>query len=266
MGMESLLVATVFGFGLLLVFDGLVRPDVRVDPLRRVRALGPAWPAGAGGAATALILTGWPVAAMAGATLGATVPRALRTTRDERLSAERREAIAEVSARLRDAIRSGIGLSDALAQAASNAPSAIAPDLRRLVSEARVSGIATAADSFAERVPDPAAELLASALGLAERLGSRNLSEVLDSLAEATLSQAATVREARARQTRARMSARIVAAVPLLLLVAIRRANPAYLAPFGTPAGQMVLAFAIVLVWAGYRAMKRAARIEGEAA
>lgn len=263
--MEPLLVATAFGLGLLLVFDGLVRPNVTVEPFRHFRTLGPSWLAGAGGAATALILTGWPVAGIAGAIVGAAIPRALRSTRAERATLARREALADVAARLRDAIRSGIGLSDALAQAASNAPSAIAPDLRRLVSEARVSGIAAAGRSFAERDQDPAAELLASALGLAERLGSRNLSDVLDSLAEATASQAATVREARARQTRAGMSARIVAAVPLLLLVAIRRANPAYLEPFATPAGQMVLAFAIALIWAGYRAMKRAARIEGEA-
>ncbi|MGH2728822.1 MAG: type II secretion system F family protein, partial [Actinomycetota bacterium] len=156
--------------------------------------------------------------------------------------------------------------SDALAQAAANPPPAIAPELRRLASEARVSGLGPAAASFSERAQDPAAELLASALSLAERLGSRNLSEVLDALADATAAQAATVREARARQTRARMSARIVAAVPLLLLVAIRRANPAYLEPFGSPGGQAVLALAVLLVVAGYRWMKRAARIEGEPA
>lgn len=261
--MNGLLLSTLFGFGLLLIFDALVRPDVRVEPLAKLKRVGPSGIAAAVCAFMAAITTAWPVAVVAGAALGATLPGALRRSREERLALARREAIAEVAARLRDAIRSGIGLSDALAQAAANAPAAIAPDLRRLVSEARVSGISPAASSFASRVRDPAAELLASALAIAERLGSRNLSDVLDSLAEATAAQAATVREARARQTRARMSARIVAGVPLLLLLAIRRANPAYLAPFSTPTGQAVLAFALVLVWAGYRAMKRAARLEG---
>lgn len=260
-----LLVATVFGLGLLFLFDGLVRPNVRLDPFRRLRAIGPAGAAGISGALIALAATGWPVAAVAGAAVGAAAPRAILGSREEKARLARREAIAEVCGRLRDAIRSGIGLADALGQAAASAPAPIAPELRRLVADARVSGIAPAASSFAERVNDPSAELFASALGLADRLGSRNLTDVLDALAEATAAQAATIREARARQTRARMSARIVASVPMLLLLAIRRANPAYLAPFSTPAGQLVLAFAFVLVWAGYVSMKRAARIEGGA-
>lgn len=263
--MTGLVVATVFGLGLLLVFDGLARPDVRIDPLRRVKEMGPTGLGGIGGGLVALFATGWPVAAIAGVLVGSSVPRVLTGTRDERVRLAKREAIAEVAARLRDAIRSGIGLQDALAQAAGNAPTAIRTDLRRLSTEAGVSGLGPAAVSFSERVNDPAGELLASALAFADRMGSRNLSEVLDSLAEATAAQAATVREAKARQTRARMSARIVASVPIFLLLAIRRANPAYLAPFSTPGGQAVLAFALVLVWAGYRAMKRAARIEGGA-
>ena len=264
--MQALFLAAVFGLGLLFVFDALVRPGARLDMRAPFRRLGPAVVSGAIVALVAAVATGWPIAVVAGAALGAAVPRALQRTKEEKERIARREAVADLSSRLRDAIRAGIGLSDAIAQAAANPPAAIAIDLRRLASDARVSGVATAATSFSERVGDPAAELLASALGLADRLGSRNLSEVLDALAEATSAQAATVREARARQTRARMSARIVAAVPLLLLVAIRRANPAYLEPFGTPAGQAVLAFAALLVVAGYRWMKRAARIEGETA
>lgn len=263
--MTPLLVSAVFALGLVLVYDGLLRPDARVNPLARIPRIGPAGAGGLAGAAVALVATGWPVAVAAGAAVGASVPRMLLRSREEKTRLARREAIAEVCARLRDAIRSGIGLADALAQAASAAPDAIAADLRRLVSEARVSGIGTAAATFGERVRDPSAELLASALALADRLGSRNLTEVLDALAEATLAQAAAVREARARQTRARMSARVVAAVPMFLLLAIRRANPAYLAPFSTPTGQLVLAFAFALVWAGYVSMKRAARIEGGA-
>lgn len=263
--MEPLLVATAFGLGILLVFDALVRPGVRINPLARAKRLGPSGLAAIAGAFVALVATGWPVAVVAGAAIGAAAPHALRRSREDRLRLARREAVADVAGRLRDSIRSGIGLADALAQAAAHAPAAIAPELRRLVSEARVSGLSEAGASFAERVPDPAAELLASALALADRLGSRNLSDVLDALAEATTAQAATVREGRARQTRARMSARIVAAVPLLLLLAIRRANPAYLAPFATPGGQAVLAFALLLVLVGYRWMKRAARIEGDA-
>ncbi len=260
--MDALLVSTVFGLGLLFVFDALVRPEMRSDPAALLRRAGPRTLAGAMGAMAGYIATGWPIAALACGAVAAAVPGMLRRARDERASLERREAIAEVSSRLRDAIRSGIGISDALANTAENAHGRIRTDLRRLVSEARVSDLPDAARAFAERVADPSADLLASALGTSERLGSRNLSEVLDALAEATTSHAAAVREARARQTRNRISARIVAAVPILLLLAIRQANPAYLAPFESASGQVVLAFAFLLIWVGYVAMQRAARIE----
>jgi len=261
--MDALLASTVFGLGLLLVFDALVRPGARAHPRRWLEGVGPRTLAGAVGAAVGYLGTGWPIAALAAGALAAAVPGMLGRSRDERARLERREAIAEVSSRLRDAIRSGIGIADALANVAENAPRRIRADLRRLVSEARVSDLPEAARAFAARVADPSADLLASALGTSVRLGSRNLSEVLDALAEATTAQAAAVREARARQTRNRFSARIVAAVPILLLLAIRQANPAYLAPFETPFGQVVLAFAFALIWAGYVAMRRAARIEG---
>lgn len=262
--MTPLLVSAVFAFGLLLVYDGLVRPEARPDPWSRLRRVGPAGAGAATGAGIAYVATGWPAAALAGAVLGASIPRMLIRAREQKARFARREALADVCGRLRDSIRSGIGLADALQHAASSAPPAIAADLRKLVSEARVSGIGEAAASFAARVRDPVAELLASALSIAERLGSRNLTEVLDSLADATTAQASTIREARAHQTRARMSARIVAAVPMLLLLAIRHANPAYLAPFSTASGQLVLMVAFAMVWLGYIAMRRSARIEGD--
>jgi tight adherence protein B len=261
--MDAVLVSTVFGLGLLFVFDGIVRPGASTDVLGRIGRLGPRAMAATVGAAVGVIATGWPVASFAGGAVAWAVPGALLRSREERARLEQREAIAEVSSRLRDTIRSGVGISDALMQAVEHAPRAVAAELRRLVADARVSGLAEAAGAFVERLPDPSAELLGSALATADRLGSRNLSEVLDALAEATTAQAAAIREARARQTKNRMSARIVAAVPILLLLAIRRANPAYLEPFGAPAGQAVLAFAFALIGAGYVAMRRAARIEG---
>ena len=261
--MDAILVSAAFGLGLLLVFEGLVRPRDAGSLTDRIRTLGPSVAAAAVGASIAFVATGWPVAALAGGVVAWTIPGVLARSRGERAVLERREAIAEVSARLRDAIRSGIGISDALVHAAEHAPAAIGGELRRLVSDARVTGLGEAAVNFAERVRDPSAELLASALGTADRLGSRNLSEVLDALAEATVAQAAAIREARVRQTRNRVSARIVAAVPILLLLAIRRANPEYLAPFGESTGQAVLVFAFGLIWVGYAAMRRAARVEG---
>lgn len=261
--MEGVALGAVLGLGLLLVFDAITRPNEGTDLGYFLRRIGPRTAGGAAGGVIAQVMTGWPVAVAVGAALGWLLPAALIRSRSERERIRKIEALGEVAARLRDAIRSGIGLQDALAQAARHAPPILAADLQRLVVDLRVSGAQVAGASFAERVPDPAAELLGSVLSLAERLGARSTSEVLDSLAEATAARAAALREARTRQTRQRVSARVVASFPLLLVLAIRQANPDYLAPFDRPAGQLVLALALGLIAAGYGLMLRAGRIEG---
>ena len=116
--MDALLVSTLFGLGLLFVFDGLVRPHLTTGATRRLRTLGPRSLAGAVGVALGYLVTGWPIAALAAGVVAAAVPEMIRRSREDRARLERREAIAEVSSRLRDAIRSGIGLADALANVA----------------------------------------------------------------------------------------------------------------------------------------------------
>jgi len=116
-----------------------------------------------------------------------------------------------------------------------------------------------ALEGFARRLGDPLADLLAATLALNHRLGGRQLSQVLDDLAAAIHAEAHTLREVQARQAQQRLSARLVAAAPLAILVAIRQTNPAYLAPFDTPAGQAILGLALGLIVAGYGAMVRLA-------
>lgn len=261
MGWESLALGLFFGFGILLVYDGLVRPGASLDPRRWLRALGPRGAGAFGGAAAAFLFTGWVAAAVTGAVLGGAVPSLISRSRRSREQLSRIEAIADIAARIRDSMRSGMGTHDALAQAAANPPAAIASDLRRLVADVKVSDLRTAAQSFADRV-GPQAELLASALMLGDEAGARSTSEILDALAEAAMSRASTLREARARQTRAKTSARVVAAAPVLLLLMIKQSNPGYLAPFDTAAGQLVLLLAFGLIAAGYAVMLRVARVD----
>lgn len=260
--MTGLVFGAVLGMGALLIFDRFARPEGSFNAGRWARRLGPRGVGAATGAVVGYALTGWETAAVAGGVLGAVIPVALLRTRSERDRLRRMEAIAEVSGRIRDALRSGIGIQDALAQAARRPPAGLESPLRRLISEAKISGLAAAAVAFAERLADPAADLFASALTLSEHLGSRDTSELLDSLTESTSARAASLREARVRQTRNRVSAQIVAVAPVLLLLGIKHANPAFLEPFDTASGQMVLAAAFGMIAGGYLLMLRMARIE----
>ncbi len=57
------------------------------------------------------------------------------------------------------------------------------------------------------------------------------------------------------------LSARVIAALPLGLIVTIRATNPDYLAAFGSASGQTVLALCLVSVALGYAGMLRASAV-----
>jgi tight adherence protein B len=258
--MIALVIGVSLGFGILLIFDGLTRPRLSCWP-RSLKQHGPSIIASAGGTAVALVATGWPAAALAGAALGMAVPRLVDRNRSARLRQARREALAGVASRLRDAVRGGLGIMEGLVLVSATAPEALKTELRDLTVEARTGSLNAALERFAQRLDEPIATLFAQALTLADRLGSSGVSDVLDSLAEAASAQAATAREVRARQTHQRVSARVVAVVPLVLLFAIKLANPQYLAPYESPMGQLVLLFGFGLIAVGYRTMVMLSRL-----
>ncbi len=260
--MTGLLVACLTGLGLVLLVDGLTRPASR--PLRtepgRLAGLLAGTVTGLLGGVGVWLLTGWPILTLAAVVGGFLAPRAWFSRGDVQAQAARSEAVAEVAASLRDAVRGGLGVPDALGGLAAWGPPALRHQLSELAAEASVLGLPDALGNFARRLGDPLADLLATTLALNHRLGGRNLAEVLDDLAAAIRAEAQTLRELRVRQAQQRLSARLVAAAPFAILLLIRQANPDYLAPFRSVIGQGVLALAVLLVVAGYAAMTALAR------
>ena len=183
---------------------------------------------------------------------------AARATAAER--AGRSEAVAEVAAGLRDAVRGGLGVTDALGGLARWGPPALRSELAEVATQAAVVGLPQALEGFARRLADPLVDLLAATLALNHRLGGRNLSEVLDDLAAAIRAEAQTLREIRARQAQQRLSARLVAAAPLVIFGGHPPDQPRLPGPLRHPLGQGVLGLALLLITAGYLAMVRVAR------
>jgi Flp pilus assembly protein TadB len=257
----ALTLGAVAGLGLLLVYAGLTRPATRhpEDPGSARLLLGGVVVgllAGVG----AWLVSGWPVLILAAIAAGLLLPRAWTARTQAAEQAARSEAVAEVAAGLRDGVRGGLGVTDALGGLARFGPPALRGELTEVAAQAAILGLPQALEGFARRLGDPLADLLAATLALNHRLGGRNLAEVLDELAAAIRAEARTLREVRARQAQQRLSARLVAAAPVGILLAIRQTNPTYLAPFNTPLGQGVLALALLLVATGYAAMVRLAK------
>src|SRR5207245_8662541 len=111
-------------------------------------------------------------------------------------------------------------------------PETLRPEFTTLVRETRMSGFVPAIAAMRGRLADPLFDVVAVSLTQNDRLGGRNVSQVLDRLALATRAQLRVQDELRAVQARNVLSARIIAAVPLFVLAGIRQINPAYLSLF----------------------------------
>jgi tight adherence protein B len=165
---------------------------------------------------------------------------------------------------MRDGIRAGLSVPEALAGLAEHGPEVLRPELTRLVRDMRLVGLPRALAEARERLADPLFDMTATALALNEAVGGRNVSAVLDRLAHAARGQLAAQEELRVQQARNVLSARIVAAMPLVVLVAARALNPQYMAVFDTPGGQLILAGCAASVALGYAAMRWITRLPGE--
>lgn len=278
---QPLLLSVAFGVGAFLLYDGLTRPPTEPGPPRRSRL--DDWLAQAGlgdvtprdflafSLGSALLcgllsqmLLGWPLVSATAALAALALPAVYYDRRRERRRAALEGALVEAIAQLRDAIRAGLGLEEALAGLALHGPEVLRPEIAALVRRSRIEGFQPALAAARDRLALPLFDTVAISLSLNDRVGGRQVSRVLDRLAHATREQVRTAEELRAHQSRNVLAARVVAAVPLLVLLAIRRLNPGYLALFSTAPGQLLLAGCVASIAVGYLAMLRVARLPEE--
>ena len=276
----ALLLSLTLTAGMLLILSALTggrrtqRAVVRPSPdlLRRFRARGgdevgtrelalSSGVVAAGTLAGAQLLLGWPVLSLAAGAVGLFLPGWYFQQRSVRRRAEVEEAVAEAADALRDASRVGIGLEEGARMLARSGPLALRPVMREVERESRLSGFDAALRRARDRVADPVFDTFVAALLMSYRTGGRNLSVVLDGLSRSIRATVRARREVRAAQAQNVLSARVIAALPLALIVVLRAASPGYLEVFSTPGGQAVLAFCLVSVVAGYMAMLRAAAV-----
>lgn len=209
--------------------------------------------AAAGIAATAF--TGWVAGGILGA-LGAWVlPRFLGTDRAHAKELARIEAVAVYTELLRDTLSAAAGLEQSLIAAAPAAPPAIREQAGELA--ARISSGMRLPDAlrlFALGVGDATCDLVVAALTLACANSSRNLADLLGTLAQAARDQASLRLRTAADRARTRTTVRAITATILGMIICLTIFAHSYLAPYGTPVGQLVLlavagVFALSFVW-----------------
>ncbi len=282
------LLSLLLGAGALLLFQSLTRSGGEAARPRAgeaaagrarelARRLPRAGPEGAGlrefsaaSAAAALaaaliaqILTGWPVVTLTAAGLGAALPAWYLRQRAASRRAEVEEALGEAVETLRDAVRIGLSVEECLRALARTGPLALRPVLSELERDIRLAGFEEAVARARERLQEPLFDTLAVALLTSYRIGGRQLAQVLDGISRSVRSSVQVRREVRAQQAQNVLSARVIAALPVVLVLVIRATNPNYLTAFSQPAGQALLGLCLLSVAVGYTVMLRQARLPG---
>jgi Flp pilus assembly protein TadB len=197
-----------------------------------------------------LAITRWPVAALAAGAAVIFVPQVTAAGAARQRTA-RLEGLEQWTRRLSDMLTAGRGLEDALEVSARTAPAAIATQVTALARRlsARV-GTEEALRAFAAEIDDPAGDRIAAALIIATGQRGGAASAVLGALAEMLARDIAARREIEAERAQHRTTLRwIIAFIAGFTLFAI--VNRTYSAPYGSIAGQTVLALVALLYAAG---------------
>ncbi len=199
------------------------------------------------------VLTGWWVAALVLPAAAAGLPVLLSappsTARIDRL-----EAMEEWTRALSGVLTVGVGLEQALLSTLRSTPQAIRPEVTRLVSRLRARwATEDAIRAFADDLDDATGDVIAANLILGARRRGSGLAAVLESLAESVAADVRARREIEADRAKPRATARWVTIITVTVLGFLALSGD-YVAPFGTPIGQVILTallglYVATLVW-----------------
>jgi Flp pilus assembly protein TadB len=201
----------------------------------------------------ALAITRWPVAGLAAAAAVIFLPR-LSFVRGQRRRTEMLEGLEQWIRRLSDMLAASRGLEEALEASARTAPAAIAEPVTMLAHRLSArTGTEAALRAFADDLADPAADRIAAALIIATGHRGGGVREVLNALAVMLARDVAARRDIEAERAVHRTTVRWIA-IFILSFTAFAVLNRSYSAPYGTFAGELVLAlvaglYALGLGW-----------------
>jgi tight adherence protein B len=203
-----------------------------------------------------LLASGCGVVALA---LPAVVARMWRKRRREQLLLQLPDALDLLAASL----RSGLSLVPGIEHLATHQPRPLGQEFALVMRRHRVGRpLDEALEGLRERIGGREVALFATAVGVSRELGG-NLSDVLARLASTLREQQAIERKIVALTAQGKLQARIVGALPLVLLVVMNRMEPGPMHMlYTTPQGWVALALLVMLEVGGLWLLNRQARID----
>lgn len=186
-------------------------------------------------------ITGWPMAGVIGGGLVAIVPMLFAARRERERTLAKTEALASWAEMLRDTIAAHAGLNQAVAATSRVAPLPIRAEVQGLAARAERLALTPALRRFAADVDDPVADLIVAALVIADENQARNLAELLTEIARSARDQAAMRLRVETSRARTYASSQALVAITLTLVITLLLFSPAFLEPYDTFVGQLVL-------------------------
>ena len=267
-GLLIILLGAVVGGGVLLLVVALRGtvprpPVVRRSGQRLLARLGRRTIVAIGVGLLTLLVTSWPVAAVAAGGLVLAWRSLFGGARLERAATARVEGLALWAESLRDTIAGAVGLEQAIPATVYASSDAIRPALTMLVDRLRVRvPLPVALRRLADDLDDPSADLVVAALILNAKLRGPGLREVLTSLSDAARADLDMRQRVAAGRSSTRRSAQIVMVFSIAVIALLTVLNPKYVAPYSSPMGQVVLALVVLCFAGGFMWMKRLSGVD----
>jgi len=249
--LASVLAGAMIIGGLALFLVGLLRRPA--PPPRPTRRLVPAWVVRMPrwqrvASLTALLVgmvigtaTGWVILVVALPLAVVGLPLLLAVS-DAAPRIARMEAIAEWTRNLSGVLTAGQGMEQALQASLRSTPDAIRPEVAELVARLRARWSTEAAlRAFADDLDDATGDLVVAALILGSRKRGDGIARVLTGLSESVADDVRVRRQLEADRAKPRSSARTTTLISVGAL-AVFSLSGQFLAPYGAPLGQALLA------------------------
>jgi tight adherence protein B len=161
------------------------------------------------------------------------------------------------------AVRGGRSLAGALVAVTDGADEPILGEFERLIADEQLGlPLEDSLQNVAQRMKSEDMQQVALVARLHRRSGS-SVAEALDHVADGARERAELMRELKSLTGQARLSSRILTALPVVLFFAMSLLEPSYMRPVThSTAGIMVLVFCGFMVLMGWLAMKRIVNVE----
>lgn len=204
-----------------------------------------------------------------GAVFGIFLPRMYVKGQQKKRLIKFNDQLADMLSLMVNGIRAGYSTLQAMEAVSRELPPPISDEFRRVVQEIQLGvPMEKALDNLLRRIPSDDLDLVITAINVQREVGG-NLAEILDTISHTIRERVKLKGEIRVLTAQMMYSGRVIALLPIFLLIALYLINRSYImiivspesnTPF--PCGYLALGIAGLLIVIGYFAMQKLAQIE----